>query len=75
MDFVEKLQTMMRQHDINPSLLRLELTKSMLTNNIELLILNMDTLKEFGIQFELDDFGTGYSSLQYLKRLPLNSLR
>ena len=74
-DFVEKLKTMVLQHNINPHLLKLELTESILAEHIESLILNMGALKDFGISFELDDFGTGYSSLQYLKRLPLKQLK
>ena len=74
-DFVEKLKTMVSHHNINPHLLKLELTESILAEHIESLILNMGALKDFGISFELDDFGTGYSSLQYLKRLPLKQLK
>ena len=53
----------------------LELTESMLLEDIEGTIANMNALREIGVRFSLDDFGTGYSSLQYLKRLPLNQLK
>ena len=56
-------------------LLKLELTESMLLDNIEETVITMNQLKEVGIRFSLDDFGTGYSSLQYLKRLPLYQLK
>jgi EAL domain-containing protein (putative c-di-GMP-specific phosphodiesterase class I) len=56
-------------------LLKLELTESMLLDNIEETVTTMNQLKEVGIRFSLDDFGTGYSSLQYLKRLPLYQLK
>ena len=62
-------------YDINPSLLKLELTESILLENIEEIISSMHALKEVGIHFSLDDFGTGYSSLQYLKQLPLHQLK
>jgi EAL domain-containing protein (putative c-di-GMP-specific phosphodiesterase class I) len=53
----------------------LELTESILLENINSTIATMNALKEIGIQFSLDDFGTGYSSLQYLKCLPINQLK
>ncbi len=74
-DFVTQVLTAVRRYAINPSLLKLELTESMLLESVNETIDTMIALKEAGIQFSLDDFGTGYSSLQYLKRLPLNQLK
>ncbi len=74
-DFVAQIQTVVQHHAINPTRLKLELTESMLLENIEDTITKMNTLNEIGVQFSLDDFGTGYSSLQYLKRLPLDQLK
>ena len=74
-DFVTQVQTTVQRHAINPALLKLEITESMLVENIEETIATMFALKAIGIQFSLDDFGTGYSSLQYLKRLPLSQLK
>ena len=74
-NFVNQVQAAVDRHGINPSLLKLELTESMLLENIEDTIVTMTALKEIGIRFSLDDFGTGYSSLQYLKRLPLTQLK
>jgi diguanylate cyclase (GGDEF)-like protein/PAS domain S-box-containing protein len=74
-NFVAQVKVAVQRHAINPNLLKLELTESMLADNIEDTISNMNKLKEIGIQFSLDDFGTGYSSLQYLKRLPLDQLK
>jgi diguanylate cyclase (GGDEF)-like protein/PAS domain S-box-containing protein len=59
----------------NPRNLELELTESMLVENIEDVIAKMTELKSHGLRFSLDDFGTGYSSLAYLKRLPLDLLK
>jgi predicted signal transduction protein with EAL and GGDEF domain len=74
-NFVAKVIATVKKHGVNANLLRLELTESMLINNIEQIISTMNELKEIGIFFELDDFGTGYSSLQYLKKLPLIQLK
>ncbi|MES2013528.1 MAG: EAL domain-containing protein [Pseudomonadota bacterium] len=73
--FVEQVQATVARHGIQPTLLKLELTESMLLNNIESIIGKMSKLNEIGLRFELDDFGTGYSSLQYLKKLPLYQLK
>ncbi len=74
-DFVTQVQTIVQRHAINPNRLKLELTESLLLDNIEDTIATMTRLRQIGIQFSLDDFGTGYSSLQYLKRLPLDQLK
>ncbi|MDO8988942.1 MAG: EAL domain-containing protein [Sideroxyarcus sp.] len=74
-DFAAQVQATVQRHAINPARLKLELTESMLQDNIEDTISTMNALKAAGIQFSLDDFGTGYSSLQYIKRLPLNQLK
>jgi len=74
-NFVEQVQESIDHYGINPSLLKLELTESLLLENVEGIIDTMITLKNIGVQFSLDDFGTGYSSLMYLKRLPLDQLK
>jgi EAL domain-containing protein (putative c-di-GMP-specific phosphodiesterase class I) len=74
-DFVEQVKATIQRNSINPALLKLELTESMLVDNIDDIVTKMDALSKVGIQFSLDDFGTGYSSLQYIKTLPLNQLK
>ena len=74
-NFVAQVQATVRHYAINPKLLKLELTESLLLENVEDTIATMNALNEIGIRFSLDDFGTGYSSLQYLKRLPLHQLK
>lgn len=74
-DFVAQVQTTVKRHAINPILLKLELTESMLLEKVDEIIITMNALKDIGVSFSLDDFGTGYSSLQYLKRLPLYQLK
>ncbi len=73
--FVEQIQNAVNHYGIDPALLKLELTESLLLEDVEEIIATMTTLREIGVQFSLDDFGTGYSSLMYLKRLPLNQLK
>ena len=74
-DFVQQVQEAILKHDINPVLLRLELTESLVVGDVESLIPGMNALKNIGVRFILDDFGTGYSSIQYLKKLPLECLK
>ncbi|MCQ8128569.1 PAS domain S-box protein [Methylomonas rivi] len=74
-DFVSQVQAVIREYAIEPRLLKLELTESILIEKIENTIATMTALGAIGVQFSLDDFGTGYSSLQYLKKLPLNQLK
>jgi diguanylate cyclase (GGDEF)-like protein len=74
-DFATQVQSAVQHYSINPALLKLELTESMLVDNLEHVIITMVALESIGIQFSLDDFGTGYSSLQYLKMLPMNQLK
>jgi diguanylate cyclase (GGDEF)-like protein/PAS domain S-box-containing protein len=74
-DFCAQVQAAVERHDINPMLLKLELTESILLEDFEGTIGTINTLKKIGVMFSLDDFGTGYSSLQYLKRLPLQQLK
>ena len=74
-DFVLQVQSAVEYYAIDPMKLKLELTESMLLDNVDATIARMNALKDVGIRFSLDDFGTGYSSLQYLKRLPLYQLK
>jgi len=74
-DFVQQVSSIIKKHGADPKLLKLELTESMLINNIDSIINTMSQLSDLGVQLSLDDFGTGYSSLQYLKRLPLHQLK
>jgi diguanylate cyclase (GGDEF)-like protein len=60
---------------IDPSLLHLEITESLLMSQSEVVIRNFETLQDRGIRFSIDDFGTGYSSLGYLKHFPPDVLK
>jgi diguanylate cyclase (GGDEF)-like protein/PAS domain S-box-containing protein len=74
-DFVRQVQATLSRCAVEPKHLKLELTESILLENVDNIIISMIALETIGVQFSLDDFGTGYSSLQYLKMLPLNELK
>jgi EAL domain-containing protein (putative c-di-GMP-specific phosphodiesterase class I) len=74
-DFVMQVLDTLKTTNANPQRLKLELTESMLVDDIDDVIAKMTLLQRAGIKFSLDDFGTGFSSLSYLKQLPLNQLK
>jgi EAL domain-containing protein (putative c-di-GMP-specific phosphodiesterase class I) len=74
-DFVNLVLDVLARTGARPHYLKLELTESLLVENVEAIIAKMTVLKAHGVGFSLDDFGTGYSSLSYLKRLPLDQLK
>lgn len=73
--FVEQVLEVLDNSGANPEKLKLELTESMLLQDMEEAIIKMRVLKTRGVGFSLDDFGTGYSSLYYLRRLPLEQIK
>jgi EAL domain-containing protein (putative c-di-GMP-specific phosphodiesterase class I) len=60
---------------MNPELLELEITESVLMQNAESTIQILQAIKHMGIRLAIDDFGTGYSSLSYLRRFPIDVLK
>ncbi len=74
-DFVAQVAAVLARTGADARLLKLELTESLLVDDMELTIGKMSALKTQGVGFALDDFGTGYSSLSYLRRLPLDQLK
>ena len=74
-DFVHQVLSVLNTTGANPQQLKLELTESLLVDDVEDIVEKMTALKNKGVSFSLDDFGTGYSSLAYLKRLPLDQLK
>lgn len=74
-DFVQQVLAALESSGAKPHQLELELTESLLLQDVEDTIEKMLELKRHGVAFALDDFGTGYSSLAYLKRLPLDQLK
>lgn len=74
-DFVSQVVALIERTPIAPGRLKLELTESLLLDNVEDIVEKMRALQSRGVGFALDDFGIGYSSLSYLKRLPLDQIK
>ncbi|MBZ2207383.1 bifunctional diguanylate cyclase/phosphodiesterase [Massilia soli] len=74
-DFVEQAMAALARSGADPRRLKLELTESLLLDDVEASIEKMSRLNAAGVGISLDDFGTGYSSLTYLKRLPIYQLK
>jgi diguanylate cyclase (GGDEF)-like protein len=73
--FIPQLMEMIRQYNIDPNLLQIEITERVLIKNVEESILKLNHLREMGIRIAIDDFGIGYSSLSYIVRLPIDSIK
>ena len=74
-DFVQRVQDILKRTGANPNNLRFELTESLIAEDINFVVAQMDSLRRLGVSISLDDFGTGYASLAYLTRLPLDELK
>ena len=74
-DLVDQVRTALADSGVDPRLLRLEVTESVLVDNLEAAAATLARLKGLGVQVYLDDFGTGYSSLSSLHRLPIDALK
>lgn len=74
-DFVQQVAQMLRQTGARPQRLKLELTESLVLDDVHDTVAKMGQLKALGVRFSMDDFGTGQSSLSYLARLPLDQLK
>ncbi|WP_411886427.1 EAL domain-containing protein [Polaromonas sp. YR568] len=74
-EFVDLVMAALKETRVSPHKLKLELTESLLAEDMEITITKMARLKKMGVTLSLDDFGMGYSSLSCLKRLPLDQLK
>jgi predicted signal transduction protein with EAL and GGDEF domain len=72
---IEPVQRALATSGLSAELLELELTETVLMQNIEAALPLLQALKRLGVSISIDDFGTGYSSLSYLKRLPIDTLK
>ncbi|MBH0161808.1 bifunctional diguanylate cyclase/phosphodiesterase [Fictibacillus sp. 26RED30] len=73
-DLVERVSRILRETELEPQYLELELTESIIQDS-KYAVAKMQLLKEMGIHLSIDDFGTGYSSLSYLKTFPIHTLK
>jgi len=74
-DMARVIQQVLEETGLDPEYLEIELTESLLMQNVEEGIAILQALKDLGLRISIDDFGTGYSSLSYLKRLPVDKLK
>ncbi|MCD4827025.1 MAG: bifunctional diguanylate cyclase/phosphodiesterase [Acholeplasmataceae bacterium] len=73
--FVNEVISIFEQYDLKPGSISLEITETFLIDSFELVINKLNIFKRHGFNIHLDDFGTGYSSLQYLRDLPINTIK
>ena len=74
-DFINNINLLINEYGVNPEYLHIEITETVLIESYEVIIEKLNSLKLLGVKIDLDDFGTGYSSLNYLKNLPIDSLK
>ena len=72
---IDRLNELLKQYPIDPSLIELEITETLQLEDVETSIMMLQDIKNLGFKISIDDFGTGYSSLSYLKRLPFDVIK
>ncbi|MBB5206424.1 diguanylate cyclase (GGDEF)-like protein/PAS domain S-box-containing protein [Inhella inkyongensis] len=73
--FVNELRSILSRYQLSPEWLEVEITESLLMEDVNSAVENLHAIKELGVRIALDDFGTGYSSLAYLRRFPFDKLK
>ncbi len=74
-DYVEYLSGQLKEHHVDPRLIKVEVTESLAMSNAEKMLKTLSQLNALGIPISLDDFGTGYTSFSYLTRMPATTLK
>ncbi|MDH5544140.1 MAG: EAL domain-containing protein [Gammaproteobacteria bacterium] len=74
-NLVDTIESALERHNLEPNLFEIEITESLLINNVKNIADSLNSLCRYGVRLALDDFGTGYSSLSYLKRFPIKKIK
>jgi EAL domain-containing protein (putative c-di-GMP-specific phosphodiesterase class I) len=74
-NFTQLVRGIVTEQGIDANMIDLEITEGMIIDDIDHTVASMNALRTFGLHFSIDDFGTGYSNLNYLKQLPLDTLK
>ncbi len=74
-NFVESVRACLAKHQLAPEYLELEVTETMVLNDIDAMLEKLNQIRRMGVNISIDDFGTGYSSFSYIKQLPANTLK
>ncbi len=74
-EFIEEVAVVLRESAIPPNSLTLELTESVMMQDMEVSLMRLEALRALGVKLAIDDFGTGYSSLNYVRELPVDILK
>jgi EAL domain-containing protein (putative c-di-GMP-specific phosphodiesterase class I) len=74
-DFVEQIRNTLTDTGLQPELLELEITESMLVEDFDLVKETLNLIRNLGVRIALDDFGTGFSNLMYLSQFPIDTLK
>jgi diguanylate cyclase (GGDEF)-like protein/PAS domain S-box-containing protein len=72
---LQMIEMALSDSELSPEHLEVEITESIAMASAEIVVANLEALRERGVRISIDDFGTGYSSLNYLKRFPIHSLK
>lgn len=74
-NFVQDFKELFQKEDMTPKMIAIEITESILMESFDSSVKKLEQIQKMGIKISMDDFGTGYSSLNYLRKLPINTLK
>jgi EAL domain-containing protein (putative c-di-GMP-specific phosphodiesterase class I) len=74
-DLVERIREVLRVNNVDPRRLCIEITENAVLDELDTAIATLESIRDLGVRLAIDDFGTGYSSLNYLRRLPVDTVK